>query len=110
MVDFAEGRVEMECNKCTRTDIKCCVSCGRDQWKCDVLHECGKDCPEYTKQTNADRIRSMTDEELAEFLESYSVCENCEYLHGERCSLENPCVHGFANAMAHKWLRKEVEE
>lgn len=43
--------------------------------------ECNKDCPSYKKFThkknNADRIRSMSDEELAEFLEA--LCPSCNW-------------------------------
>lgn len=62
------------------------------------------------KQTNADRIRNMSDEELAEFLEGFTVCDHCEYYKNERCAMENPCVHAFAEAMAFKWLQAEVDE
>ena len=30
-------------------------------------------------QTNADRIRSMTDEELSEFINALTVCDCCSY-------------------------------
>lgn len=58
-----------DCSRCTRTDIKCCFTCKKDAEKCKVYHHCGSDCPkhEYRKITNADKIRSMSDEELAEF-------------------------------------------
>lgn len=57
-----------DCSKCKRTDIKCCFTCKKDAEKCKVYHHCGSDCPkhEYRKITNADKIRSMSDEELAE--------------------------------------------
>lgn len=64
----------------------------------------------YKPMTNADRIRNMTDEELAGFLEGFTVCDHCEYYKNERCAMENPCVHAFAEAMAFKWLQAEVEE
>lgn len=67
-----------------------------------------KELGEY-KQTNADRIRAMSDEELAEFLEQFEVCSHCEYSDNERCTFENPCVHEFATAMALKWLQSEAE-
>lgn len=43
-----------------------CFTC-KKQNNDAVCFRC-KDGSEYIKQTNADRIRSMTDEELAEFL------------------------------------------
>lgn len=60
-------------------------------------------------QTNADKIRSMSDEELAEFLERFEVCSHCNYMDKERCTLDNPCVHTLAVAMALKWLQSEAE-
>ena len=74
------------CNKCTRN--------ASDKWK---------------PMTNADKIRSMSDEELAEFLEQFEVCSHCEYMDKERCTFENPCTHGFATAMALKWLQSEAD-
>ena len=59
-----------DCAKCNRTDVKCCHTCKKDANKCSVWHHCGSDCSEHEEKvkTNADRIRSMTDEELAAFL------------------------------------------
>ena len=64
-------------------------------------------------KTNADRIRSMTDEELAEMLFRYMTCRFCP------C---NPCVtsenideegniklKGCENVLL-EWLKKEVED
>ena len=52
------------------------------------------------KQTNADRIRSMSDEELAEFLHDYSN-HACSYCKGCGVSCKS---HNLA------WLQSEVEE
>lgn len=73
-----------------------------DKLKSEVRKELGI-------QTNADRIRHMSDEELSEFLEQFEVCSHCEYSDKERCTFENPCVHEFATAMALKWLQSEAE-
>ena len=40
-------------------------------------------------QTNADRIRSMSDEELKKFICSMFKCEFCDFELGERCGLLN---------------------
>ena len=40
-------------------------------------------------KTNADRIRSMTDEELKKFICSMFKCEFCDFELGERCGLLN---------------------
>lgn len=60
----------MECNDCKRTDIKCCNTCRIYGETCDVVHLCGKDCPEYKARikTNDDHINSMSAEEKAEWL------------------------------------------
>lgn len=43
-------------------------------------------CKPYS---NADRIRSMTDEELKKFICSMFKCEFCDFELGERCGLLN---------------------
>lgn len=60
-----------DCSKCLRTDVKCCFTCKKDADKCKVWHHCGSDCPAHESRikTNADRIRAMSDEELADFIE-----------------------------------------
>lgn len=59
-----------DCSKCRRVDVKCCFTCKKDSDKCQVWHHCGSDCPEHESRikTNADKIRSMNDEELADYL------------------------------------------
>lgn len=57
--------------------------------------------------TNGDKIRSMTDEELAFFLisEDANACTHCEFdtaLFG--CQLNNPCVKELAVAEMQDWL------
>ena len=56
------------CNNCERPKgIKCCHNCKKDASRCSAYNTCGDDCPEWEKWifTNADRIRAMSDEELA---------------------------------------------
>ena len=57
------------------------------------------DYPKERKpQTNADRIRAMTDEELARFL--------CAYTYGcEKCAAEKFCGEGHNGWL--KWLKQE---
>lgn len=67
---------------------------------------------ETKKQTNADRIRNMTDEELSSFLndtvfedgQNMFLCE--DYVGTSAC---DGCKCGDCKAYLH-WLRKEVEE
>ena len=64
----------------------------------------------YKPPTNADRIRSMSDEELAEFLLEWISCDKegfmChpkEYKEGGKCN--GRCVAGRID-----WLRQPAEE
>lgn len=54
--------------------------------------------------TNADRIRSMTDEELKDFLYSYAFCEMCKEGCGE-CSYKGDCERRLAD-----WLKQPYKE
>ena len=64
--------------------------------------------------TNGERIRNMTDEELAIFLEaiacnSHGWCEDCKTLKGEPCD----GLKDESNSLVEirlKWLKVEVEE
>ena len=78
-----------------------CDRCGKDffetyrEWLCkDCMNELGW---EYTPKTNADHIRSMTDEELARKFMSLTcppdvdddICDKCdEYDNCEKCWLD----------------------
>lgn len=70
-------------------------------------------------RTNADRIRSFSDEELAEFLadsEIFSPCKNCDFhfvdAMNDDCKAPDGwiCTKGYAAALIQKWLQSEVEE
>ena len=61
-----------------------------------------EELPAAHVQTNADRIRAMTDKELAEFLccpQSVCPVDDCEECYDDNCQ---KCVL--------KWLKKEVKE
>ena len=63
---------------------------------------------DHTKpQTNADRIRSMTDEELAMFLCDFRSCDADEYI-CEGCKAEKYCRAGHEGTI--DWLRQPAEE
>lgn len=72
----------------------------------------------YKRMNNADRIRSMSDDELAEFLadpEIFSPCKNCDFhLDTTNDDCKAPygwiCTKGYAAALIKKWLQSEVEE
>ena len=70
---------------------------------CEGYEKCKSYRPDC--QTNADRIRGMSDEELAKFLESSHGCptdDDCEY--GRYAKIEN-CIKHWEN-----WLRQPAEE
>ena len=95
------------CDRCKRPlDLKCCHNCKKDAASCDVWHKCGEDCKEWKAQiqTNADRIRAMSDEELAEF-----ICEWCNCVPGYCPGVElcTPSM-GKANGLV-KWLKQPAE-
>lgn len=63
------------------------------------------ECYEFELYTNADRIRAMSDEELAVFLESSRGCpsdDDCEY--GVHATPEN-CIKHWAT-----WLQQPAKE
>lgn len=83
-----------------------------DKFKAEVRKELGV-------QSNADRIRAMSDEELAEFLsdsEIFSPCKNCDFhfvdAMNDDCKAPDGwiCTKGYAAALIQKWLQSEVEE
>lgn len=69
---------------------------------------------EKAKQTNADRIRSMTDEELAEFIFSQvqAKCSNHDCVGADFCyyhaDWNGACGSGCEHAII-KWLQKDSE-
>lgn len=59
---------------------------------------------EQKKQTNADRIHAMSDEELAKFIDKLSPCSCCRFDKNE-CKKSVHCCDGIA-----EWLKSEVKE
>nr|DAO12809.1 MAG TPA: hypothetical protein [Caudoviricetes sp.] len=57
-------------------------------------------CNAYKQETNADRIRAMSDEELAELLDSFRSCAVCRR-NGNNC---------FPSFKTEEWLRQPWEE
>lgn len=78
-------------------------------------------CKGYIPMTNSDRIRAMSDEELAEFLilspeMEFDVCRFCEYGNTSSddrgiCLTKDGICRAEANCEAFKkWLRQPAEE
>ena len=57
-----------------------------------------------TKSTNADRIRSMTDEELAEWFLKIAVCP-CDAMNGGCALNDDTCRQAWL-----EWLKEEVKD
>ena len=81
----------MNCKNCKRQG---CSFAGKS-------HEMSFECKMYVGKIKADLIRSMSDEELAEFLNNHNFCaRNFDCEKGMR-----PCRECNLD-----WLRQEVEE
>ena len=96
-----------------------CRNCAqyRHEW-CDLKvdspdPDLARDCQYYSGTTNADRIRSMTDEELAEWLAKQEYrrvafdgwLPLCNHVMGPRTCHENGCEKCWLD-----WLKREVGE
>lgn len=57
------------------------------------------------KPTNADRIRNMSDEELAEWINTKNMCEQCaNYYEPDSECMGEPCASNIL-----RWLQSEAE-
>ena len=90
-----------------------CESCA-NFFKSPICSTCenGSDFKEVV-MTNADKIRAMNDEELANTLVQDIPCKICEYWSKEISSCNAPfgflCTKGYAEALYLKWLQSEAE-
>ena len=91
------------------TGMRCPMQAGYKVDECDY-----KDCPWRTEQmTNADRIRDMSDEELAEFLTHINPtnCQDCAFSHGWRCQPDRDDYSDFDKCEEgrKRWLQQPAE-
>ena len=86
-----------------------CDKCGRES-ECPVAHE-DDFCLNYVRkpQTNADRIRAMTDEELAEFLIQDGDCPP-ERMYPDSCPNCDRVTPKVCYDCWLDWLRQEATE
>ena len=101
-----------ECDEC---------SCGGDRTKCDFYPEVRDKVKKESKKiiTNADHIRAMTDDELADFFyespeAEFGICYYCKNFAGagspEPCkTLHGCCVVEDKNEAFKKWLKQPAE-
>ena len=73
-----------------------------------------QECKLGAKKTNADRIRAMSDEELAEFLTHINPtnCKDCAFSHGWRCQPDRDDYSDFEKCKEgrKRWLQQPAEE
>lgn len=73
------------------------------------------DCCDFAVEqpTNADRIRAMNDEELAEFLTHMNPtnCQDCAFSHGWRCQPDRDDYSDFEKCKEgrKRWLKQPAE-
>ena len=96
----------IQCKKCFFFTPEWCPK-KRDSLDPDLV----RDCQYYRTKTNADVIRKMTDEELAEYLFDRGNC--AEYCYGI-CAYQDECdaphAQEFCIEQIIKWLKQEAKE
>lgn len=69
---------------------------------------------ELPKQSNADRIKNMTDEELAKFITNFYACKVCKYFDEEhdQCGASRNFLYvkEYVEAIIGDWLKQPVED
>lgn len=94
-----------------------CKKCNnyRNQW-CDMVIDSPdpdlvRDCQHFWMKTNADRIRAMTDEELAIFVRAVIMADGCP--NGEvdcnECSVMEICNQSGLYEHEKEWLQQPAE-
>jgi hypothetical protein len=80
----------------------------KNQWVC---HRCGRTKPIKEYATNADRIRAMSDEELAEFLCGVYDEENCG-VYQDECGkfINGITIIDYDQDKILEWLMSEVDD
>lgn len=97
----------VKCNNCKNLETK---DNGFDAYSwCEKINDCPhedieRDCDHYVPMINADRIRSMTDEELLDF-----ICSIETYDEGSTKTIEGG-VAMCSVTEVEQWLKAESEE
>ena len=88
-----------------------CVNCKKNNSCTRCWKTSNKKCPYFTRKTNADKIRSMSDEGLAVFLDGFSSrCLDCaEDAKNQSCPIYKE-GHYCRPQEIMEWLRQPVEE
>lgn len=79
-----------------------------------MLEYLAKKGREAMVMTNAQRIRNMTDEELAKFIAGFNVCKVCKVYDDKSKSCNEfskfICTRGYEELVVYEWLKQPVEE
>ena len=75
-----------------------CVNCKQNRSCTMCWKTSNKKCPYFIQKTNADRIRAMSDEELAEFISACGCPDHRNYCEEVSCTV-----------CAFKWLKQPAE-
>ena len=101
----------VKCNNCKNLETK---DNGFDAYSwCEKINDCPhgdieRDCEHYVPMINADRIRSMTDKELAEMLSV--VSQHCVVYLSDHIDCRHSRCESSCKSNIKKWLQKESEE
>lgn len=95
-----ENNLKTNCRKCKKDNLTCGMGL--------AYREGSLDCPNYQekRQTNFDRIKTMSVEEMAEFLSDIANCciwDDCEHCPLNLLACNNECF-------MKEWLESEVQE
>lgn len=87
-----------------------CKTCKHKGTNTHICDECASDYSMYEKKivTNADRIRSMTDEELADFID-YNEVDCARFCPDYKAGCSWTCKHNQGKDFLLKWLQSEAE-
>lgn len=89
-----------------------CGECER-RWFCDINPDECDAWPDPGPMTNADRIRSMTDEELADFMSEHSIEDFCYLICGGDCKAVatfNKTSGQRCREIVANWLKQPYKE
>ena len=91
-----------------------CVNCKKNNSCTMCWKTSNKKCPHFIQKTNADKIRAMSDEELAKFLTHINPtnCQDCAFSHGWRCQPDRDDYSDFEKCKEgrKRWLQQPVKE
>lgn len=90
---------------------QCAADCRHERNPNEIVVKCGAYKP---PMTNADRIRAMSDEELASIFLRADFCKCCEHEKGGVCNFicayPNIPIYEGCRQAALKWMKQPAEE